>query len=75
VDRGRRDPAVRVGLELGSLLPLTEPYDGPNFEAWTMLAATAQATRRIRIGCQVTGKVRADAGPAAAPAGHHRRPG
>ncbi len=37
--------------------PLTEPYDGPNFEAWTMIAALAQATRRIRLGCQVTGMV------------------
>jgi F420-dependent oxidoreductase-like protein len=37
--------------------PLTEPYTGPNFEAWTMIAALAQATRRIRLGCQVTGMV------------------
>jgi F420-dependent oxidoreductase-like protein len=37
--------------------PLTEPYDGPSFEAWTMIAALAQATRRIRLGCQVTGMI------------------
>ena len=37
--------------------PLTGDLTGPNFEAWTMLAAMAQATRRIRLGCQVTGMV------------------
>src|SRR6202048_5209273 len=37
--------------------PLTGDPTGPNFEAWTMLAARAQATRRIRISCQVTGMV------------------
>ena len=30
---------------------------GPNLEAWTMLAALGQATRRIRLGCQVTGMI------------------
>src|SRR5205823_12308827 len=35
--------------------PLSGDLTGPNFEAWTMLAALAQATRRIRLGCQVTG--------------------
>ena len=37
--------------------PLSGDLTGPNFEAWTMLAAMAQATRRIRLGCQVTGMV------------------
>ncbi|MBO0786020.1 MAG: TIGR03560 family F420-dependent LLM class oxidoreductase [Actinobacteria bacterium] len=37
--------------------PLTGDHTGPNLEAWTMLGALAQATRRIRLGCQVTGMI------------------
>ena len=37
--------------------PLTGDFHGPNFEGWMMLAAMAQATRRIRLGVQVTGMV------------------
>ncbi len=41
--------------------PLAPPYDGPNLEAWTMLAALAQATTRLRLGAMVNGM-------------HHRHP-
>jgi F420-dependent oxidoreductase-like protein len=37
--------------------PLSEPFTGPNLEAWSMLAALGEATHRIRLGCQVTGMV------------------
>jgi F420-dependent oxidoreductase-like protein len=37
--------------------PLSGDTTGPNLEGWTMLAALGQATRRIRLGCQVTGMV------------------
>ncbi|MFC4948045.1 TIGR03560 family F420-dependent LLM class oxidoreductase [Pseudonocardia sp. GCM10023141] len=37
--------------------PLSGDMAGPNLEGWTMLAALAQATRRIRLGCQVSGMI------------------
>src|SRR4051794_28331165 len=37
--------------------PLSGDLAGPNLEGWTTLAALAQATRRIRVGCQVSGMI------------------
>ena len=35
--------------------PLTPPLDGTHLESWTVLAALAQATSRLRLGCMVNG--------------------
>ena len=35
--------------------PLSPPLDGTELESWTLLAALAQATRRLRLGCMVNG--------------------
>ncbi len=49
---------LRIGVELGTIShPRSGDPAGSNLEAWSMLAALAQATRRIRIGCQVSGMI------------------
>lgn len=35
--------------------PLTPPVEGPHLESWAVLAAMAQATKRLRLGCMVNG--------------------
>src|SRR6201989_3302345 len=50
-------PLFESARNLDHFFSLTGDLTGHNFEAWTMLAAMAQATRRIRLGCQVTGMV------------------
>jgi len=50
-------PLLESAWNWDHFYPLTGDLAGPNFEAWTMLAAVAQATKRIRLGCQVTGMV------------------
>jgi F420-dependent oxidoreductase-like protein len=56
-----RIPVFESAWSWDHFYPLAEPYDGPNLEGWTMLAALAQATERLRLGAMVNGM-------------HHRHP-
>jgi F420-dependent oxidoreductase-like protein len=43
------------GWTMDHFYPLTAPLSGPILESWTMLAALAQATTRLRLGSMVNG--------------------
>ena len=43
------------GWTMDHFYPLTPPMEGPILESWTMLAALAQATTRLRLGSMVNG--------------------
>ncbi|KAA0234260.1 MAG: LLM class F420-dependent oxidoreductase [Actinobacteria bacterium] len=44
-----------VGWNFDHFYPVYSERSGPCIEAWTSLAALSQATRRVRLGCLVTG--------------------
>jgi F420-dependent oxidoreductase-like protein len=43
------------GWTMDHFYPLTPPFEGPHLESWAVLAAMAQATKRLRLGCMVNG--------------------
>lgn len=43
------------GWTMDHFYPLVAPFEGPHLESWAVLAAMAQATKRLRLGCMVNG--------------------
>ncbi len=48
-------PIFESGWTMDHFYPLSPPMDGTHLESWAMLAALAQATTRLRLGCMVNG--------------------
>lgn len=48
-------PVFESAWTMDHFYPLTEPLDGTHLESWSMVAALAQATERIRVGAMVNG--------------------
>ena len=53
--RADQMPIFESAWTMDHFYPLSPPLDGTHLESWTMVAALAQATSRIRVGAMVNG--------------------